>query len=1204
MTELATVNSGDITNAPSHRVWRRWALRVTAGSLVVIALYAVLGFFVAPWIVKRQVTSELARILDRDVTIEAVSFNPFTLEVAVNGLLIRDRDNPKPLLAFDALTADFAIASITRRGVVITSVKVVKPQASLIRLDANSYNFSDIAAKLNAPRDRPDAAPLRFAIGNIELRDGHLDFDDRPEQTRHEIAAINLAIPRFSNFPLDIETTVEPQFNAVINGDPFVVTGESRPFQDTLETTLRVTLSDVDLPKYLEYVPAALDFKVPSAKLAAALRIRYAKPSAGPLVFLLDGEATITQVSVTDKTGLSLIEFDTLKVGMRRIDLSANTADLSTVQISAPRVAIRRDAAGGLNLAHLVPRVSPDTARDTGTQSARDPPPASPAWQLEIASIIVNDGQVLFADESNGRAFQSKIDGLTVTIDGFSLAPDRPANYSIGLRTDLGVIAQSSGTFTAMPLTAAGRIELSRVRIADYAPYFEQALSVDFPEGTMRASGGYRLQTTAGGTHLTFDGVDGAIESLRMTQRSDGEEMLHIGKLDVTGIDLDLTNRSVAIANLGGVNARAVVRRHADGSINFAGLTASDPARIQDPPARVEAASPWRYAIKKATLDQSSMRFTDDVTAPPVDIAIDAIQLTAGGLSSVADTPGTLQLRSLVNTTGSVATSGRITLAPFALELAVDVAQIDATAFEPYFSPFLNLAVGSGSLFAKGNASFALPASAPATARFDGDITIAELATTDKLTGQDLLRWHSLVLGQVGFTLDPPVIRIGEIALAQFYSRLTITPAGRINLQGLLARPGTPATASSAPIVTNQGTAPQISIGRITLQSGNISFSDQFVKPNFSADLTGVTGAISAITAERAGVVDVQGRIDGSGALEIAGEVNPLARTLYLDIKGSARDIDLPTMTPYSAKYVGYHIDKGKLSIKFAYRIEDQQLTADNNLVLDQLTFGERIDSPDALNIPILLAIALLKDRNGIIDINLPIAGSLDDPAFSLGSVLVRVFSNLIVNAVTSPFALLSMAFGATGDEELGFVEYEAGFATLSTAAEGLLATLAKALTDRQALRLEIGGRTDPAHDREGLRRVKLVDRMLALKPKPPAGKVGVPPSGAAILLDPNEYAHRLTEVYRAADFPRPRNAIGMLRVLPAPEMEQLILANTPVTDDDLRDLARRRAQRVKDYLVGVGGIAAERIFLVAPKLNADDIKDKGKSTRAEFALE
>jgi hypothetical protein len=306
-------------------------------------------------------------------------------------------------------------------------------------------------------------------------------------------------------------------------------------------------------------------------------------------------------------------------------------------------------------------------------------------------------------------------------------------------------------------------------------------------------------------------------------------------------------------------------------------------------------------------------------------------------------------------------------------------------------------------------------------------------------------------------------------------------------------------------------------------------------------------------------------------------------------------------MTPYAVKYAGYGIEKGKLSVKLSYLIENRKLVAENNIYLDQLTFGEKVDSPTATKLPVLLAVALLKDKNGVIDVNLPISGSLDDPQFSLGGIIVKVFVNLIVKAVTAPFALLGSLFG--GGEELAFLEFAPGSAMLDADDEAKLKSLAKALDARPALKLDASGRIEPDADRDALKRTALDRQIKAAKLKDSGKKAADGASLDEVTIEPNEHEKYLTAAYRAAKFERPRNAIGMLKDLPVPEMEQLMLANAQVSEDDLRLLANARAQAAKSWLVETGKIPAERVFIVAPKTGAEGIKDKGKPTRVDFAL-
>jgi hypothetical protein len=283
------------------------------------------------------------------------------------------------------------------------------------------------------------------------------------------------------------------------------------------------------------------------------------------------------------------------------------------------------------------------------------------------------------------------------------------------------------------------------------------------------------------------------------------------------------------------------------------------------------------------------------------------------------------------------------------------------------------------------------------------------------------------------------------------------------------------------------------------------------------------------------------------------------------------------------------------------YKVEAQKLQASNHLFIDQLTFGDKVDSPTATKLPVLLAVSLLKNTRGEIDINLPISGSLDDPKFSVGGIIVQVIVNLLAKAVTAPFALLAAAFG--GGEELGYVEFAPGATTLGEAQVKRLDTLAKALNDRPGLKLDIIGRVEPQADAGGVRRAKYESKLRAVKVRQlTRGGESVDPT--KVTISDQERPALIAAVYSDEKIPdKPRNVIGIAKTIPAPEMEQLILKSLAATPDDLRALANARAAAVRDHLEHTGKVPRERLFLVEPNLTAGGIKDKGAPTRVDFSL-
>ena len=362
--------------------------------------------------------------------------------------------------------------------------------------------------------------------------------------------------------------------------------------------------------------------------------------------------------------------------------------------------------------------------------------------------------------------------------------------------------------------------------------------------------------------------------------------------------------------------------------------------------------------------------------------------------------------------------------------------------------------------------------------------------------------------------------------------------------------------------------------------------------------MTGMKGSIGAIHSDEAvsAQINLNGKIDDEAPVAISGSLNPLFSPMLLDIKMSANGVNLPRLTAYALKYAGYPIVEGQLSLDVAYHIKDNQLSADNTLTLDQLTFGDWVDGPDATHLPVPFLISLLTDSDGKINLNLPISGTLNDPQFSLGGLIMREFLSLIGKVVTSPFALLTHALGGSGGEELAYIEFDPGSARLSEPAKAKLDTLANALAQRPALKLDMTGRADLKADGEGLK-----THMLASQIKQTENLQQEEKSNSTITEA--DRARAIEKIYAAAKFAKPRNVIGIAKALPSAEMEKLILANTVITDDDLRSLALRRESAVHAYLANVDHVAPDRIFSVAPRLSGDGIKDDGAVSRVDIDL-
>ncbi|MGH8822787.1 MAG: DUF748 domain-containing protein, partial [Rhodoferax sp.] len=500
-------------------------------------------------------------------------------------------------------------------------------------------------------------------------------------------------------------------------------------------------------------------------------------------------------------------------------------------------------------------------------------------------------------------------------------------------------------------------------------------------------------------------------------------------------------------------------------------------------------------------------------------------------------------------------------------------------------------------------------ATSPAAAGTAPKAAAVAATGSQQLASEPLLQWKALSVRGLDLAMKPGVatrVNVRETALSDFYARIIINPNGRINLQDLVkssaqpdaatpaasaaaaprtvsmpaggpvarenvmpSGPATPApataTVAAAPD-TEGGPAPVIHIGPISLINGRVLFSDHFIRPNYSADLTQLTGKLSAFSsvapagAPQMADLELTGRAEGTASLEITGKLNPLAKPLALDITGKVHDLELPPLSPYAIKYSGHEIERGKMSMDVHYVVlPNGQLTAQNSLVLNQLSFGDEVKGAPA-SLPVKLAVALLADRDGVINLNLPISGSLNDPQFSLGPIIFKAIINIIVKAVTAPFSLLANAFGGSGGQQLNTVVFGPGSASLTPEARASLDKVAKALAERPKLKMTVVGAANLDAEREGYRRERLNAMVRAEKrreallapgkaatPVPtasaPASTASAAAPAAAVTVSESEYPALLKRVYRRADITKPRNLIGMAKDIPQDQMESLLLA-------------------------------------------------------------
>lgn len=700
------------------------------------------------------------------------------------------------------------------------------------------------------------------------------------------------------------------------------------------------------------------------------------------------------------------------------------------------------------------------------------------------------------------------------------------------------------------------------------------------------------------------------IQDAHAPERTD---ILNLPVLSIMDTSVDTARKELSVGEISGEQGFLLIRRLKNGDLNIQALTGSqNPA--EKPSAGIENEQPWLTNVNKLSIKNCTIQGKNLASDQDGNLTLGEISLEGQDISTKTNARGKIDLSCELNKTASIGTRGEFGINPVVADLQLKISDLNLSWFQPFLAGILEIIVSDGKFSTNGALTLSQAGESGLKAKYRGSAAVADFATKDNINADDLVKWKQLLVNGIDVGISPIYVNIDEIALENLDSRIILNADGSLNLQNIVS-PGTKSSteALESPEAKDKPTmetaepkdTPSIpvNIGKIICRNGKINFSDRSVSPNYSANMVDIQGSVSGLVSEetRRASVNFKGKLDSYAPLEITGTINPLAEDLFVDLKVQFKDMDLSPVSPYSGKYVGYKIRKGKLSMDLGYLIDQKKLDSTNDIHIDQLDFGEAVESPDSLNLPVKLAVSLLKDRNGEILLRLPVTGRIDDPEFSIVGIVLKIIKNILVKAATSPFSLIGSMLGS--DEDLSHFEFDAGSAELTDADKAKLDTLVKALYERPNLQMEVTGFADIEKDRQALISYRFDKQLKAQKFKKMNKKEAAAVSVDSVVIEPEEYEKYLKMAYKAGEFEKPENILGITKNIPVPEMEALILKNIQVTEDDLRSLADKRAQAVKNHILAQGKIEPSRLFLIKPQALTPEKVENLRDSRVDLSF-
>jgi hypothetical protein len=697
-----------------------------------------------------------------------------------------------------------------------------------------------------------------------------------------------------------------------------------------------------------------------------------------------------------------------------------------------------------------------------------------------------------------------------------------------------------------------------------------------------------------------------SIENLAVKEKEGAEQFASFGKFYVNLQSKSLFKKAIIFKELLIEKPFIHIKRNQEGAVNLlshvSAIEKKEDAHGTEVSERKNKAATPIIQFDSINISKGRIIFSDASLSSvkhPVSIKIQNLKLTGKNISTAPDSRGDIILTFEDEPGGTVSANGSLSILPIFADLQIAVADYHILPFRAHVLDKVRLIIEDGKIATKGNIIINKSTEGKLKAAYKGTAAVSDFSSIDEVTKERFLKFKTLRFLNVDTGYNPGFLKIDNVNLSDFYAGLIINPDKIINVLTVLKK-------EEATEKTSEEKAQRlfdpIIVKEVSFKNGHINFTDKSVKPAYSTNVFNLGGKISDLSSKGTHAnVEFRGKLDKTVPIEIMGEIDPFPEDLFADIQITLDNKDLSPLTPYSGKYLGYVIDKGKLVLNLKYKIDGKKLVSRNKIFIDQLTLGNEVDSPDAIKLPVKLGIALLRNRQGEIDLDVPVTGKIDDPEFSVGYFILKIIRNIIEKAVTAPFAFIGSIFG--GGEELAYVEFGYGSSTITEKNAKKLDILVTALYNRPLLKLDIEGHVDINKDMETLRQSILEKKVKSAKYDYYIKRGLKSPPVEEINIELDEYRKYLIMAYTAERTVKQEKENDRIEKLKTDEVEQLMLSKIIITEGNLRNLAYERASRVRDYILRSGKVEKARVFLVEPKSLQAEKMENVKNSRVNFYL-
>jgi uncharacterized protein involved in outer membrane biogenesis len=1136
-----------------------------------VLLYTIAGFVVAPAIIKSYMPDIVAEHLNLQAGVDETRINPFLMTLTMRGLEVKDPTG-EHLAGFKELFVDFQLASIFKRAYIFRDIRLTGPEGAVSILRDGRLNLAVLLDNLpdsSNTENNPSLDLPPVQVARIRIDQGRLKFSDRSRPTpfEAEVFPVQLNLDGFStreNSQSSFDLAAQTDKGAAIKAK-----GQVAVTPLTAQGNLAV--AGLDARRLWRYIQDQVNFEITDGRLDMAADFEVSAMDDELQAKLKGGTVGLMDFKLAEKGGTEpLIFVPSFSVAGAEIDLNAKQVSIEKVQTGDARFKSWISPEGTIQLANLLIPESPPLKKKSLT--AKVDPTIDfnlQGWNIHIKDVALKNYGIYVEDRGLSPPVPLTFQPINLTVKNLSNRENAKATVAVDLKNDSGGKFEIMGEVGIKPIAArGGAYDVSVV---------DQVFQVTVADGNLKLS------------------------DFKLTEKGHANPLILLPSFSVAGAAFDLNRKGVTIQSVTSRDARFQSWLTKDGTFSLVSLFSQPQSTNVQKSALVEAVptdidvKDWTLRIADVAIDNYGFTVEDRGLSNPVSMTFQPINVRLKNLTNQAKERTKFAVHVKDEFGGTVAIDGEAGISPLFADYQLQVSQAAIKKLQPYLDDVAKIEVVSGTVDVNGRIRFAPTAGDTPQLSYRGGLRMNDFEVSSPLSEGGLMKLASFSINGLQADLEPNRLDISEILIDRLDGSLIIEPDGTLNVNRVIASVGSEGTDISQTLLGQlvqylkfkiEGPLP-VKVDTFRVENGAALFADHSISPHFEMEAQNMNGTMTGLSSDSASLVnvDIEGKIDHSASLKISGQLTPFSEKVYTDITMSLRDFEMTGLSPYAGKYAGYTLEKGRLSLALDYTLEENMVDGDNKILLQRLTLGQRTDSPDAVDLPIGLAVVLLKDRNGNIKFELPVRGNLDDPQFEVGSVLGNTMIKFVTGVVTSPFKALDGVLGALNTAELHQVAFEPGSSDLQSAQSKKLDNLVKLLNERPALRVEIKGKANSQADRKVLAEIVLEDRLRLLKAREIQDTGGrVPDDIGQMSLSRDERPRLILEAYRQKFGQTPDVLPGIDDVA---AIEKELLEKISVNDSQLRGLARKRATQIKNHLVHGGKVDVKRIELLREKVDA-----------------